>query len=121
MEDTHSSQRDFAYETTNFSNTETNYYAALANHDEFEDEEHIHSSGSNVHYEITAVGAGVGGGFDHTSDLHVMNYKQAMQTKDKNKWKKAVEEEIKSFEKHGVFKPVKRKDVPATAKIVTST
>ena len=70
-----------AYETTNFSVTESNYYAALATHDKFDTNEHTHSSGSNVHFEITAVGAGVEGGFDHTSDLHVMNYTQAMQTK----------------------------------------
>ena len=43
---------------------------------------------------MTAVGAGVGGDFDHTLDICVMNYKQAMLGKDKNKWKKAVDEEI---------------------------
>ena len=50
-----------------------------------------------------------------------MKYNQAMASKDKNKWKDSVKEELASFEKHGVFKPIKRKNVPPNAKIVTST
>ena len=44
--------------------------------------------------EFTLVGAGFGGGFAHTSELAVMNYKQAMKTSDKDKWRQAVEDEI---------------------------
>jgi hypothetical protein len=37
--------------------------------------------------EFGCVGAGLGGGFLHTQELHVMKCKQAMQSKDKEKWK----------------------------------
>ena len=53
--------------------------------------------------------------------LHVMIYQQAMSTKEVPKWKEAVKKDIKSFQKHGVFKPVTRKDIPSNAKIVIST
>ena len=39
------------------------------------------------------MGAGLGGGFDNTTELHAINYKTAMKTPDKDKWKRAVEEE----------------------------
>ena len=68
-----------------------------------------------------AVGAGVGGGFDHTSELNVMNYHEAMNSPDKNKWLEAIDKELENFEKHQVFKPVKRDTVPSNAKIVTTT
>ena len=35
----------------------------------------------------------MGGGFDNTTELHAINYKTAMKTPDKDKWKRAVEEE----------------------------
>ena len=50
-----------------------------------------------------------------------MKYKDAMETKDKVKWKQTVKEEYDSFVKHKVFKPVKRKDVPKYAKVMTTT
>jgi len=37
--------------------------------------------------EFQLVGAGIGGGFDHTSELSVMNFRQAMKTPDKDNWK----------------------------------
>jgi hypothetical protein len=43
--------------------------------------------------EIACVGAGLGGGFEHTTELHVMKYDAAMKTADANSWKMAVEEE----------------------------
>jgi hypothetical protein len=43
----------------------------------------------------------VGGGFENTKELHVMKYKQAMKSKDKDMWDEAVFEEhkrmVKSF------------------------
>ena len=36
--------------------------------------------------EFAMVGAGIGGGFGSTTELHVMKYKQAMHTKDKEHW-----------------------------------
>ena len=41
--------------------------------------------------EIADVGAGFGGGFDHTSKLKVMKFKEAMNGQDSNKWKEDIE------------------------------
>ena len=43
--------------------------------------------------ELACIGAGIGGGFNNTAELHVMKYNQAMQTPDRDKWKKAVQDE----------------------------
>ncbi len=71
--------------------------------------------------ELACVGAGVGGGFEHTTELHVMKYSEAMATKDAPKWKKSVEEEAECMEKNNVWVPVSKEDVPKDAKILTST
>lgn len=72
------------YENTNILTTaESNYYKILSDFDDFDDELTT-SCGADICHEIATVGAGVGGGFDHTSDLHVMKYDQAMKSKDKN-------------------------------------
>lgn len=71
--------------------------------------------------ELQCVGAGVGGGFDHTDELRVMNYKQAMASKDADKWNEEVKNEYERFEKYKVFTPVKRADLEAGAKILTTT
>ena len=62
--------------------------------------------------EIAAVGAGVGGGFTHTSELHVMNYNQAMESEDVEEWKKEVDNEHKCMIEHGVWTPKKKYDIP---------
>jgi len=36
--------------------------------------------------ELACVGAGLGGGYENTMELHVMNYKVAMKMADKSKW-----------------------------------
>jgi hypothetical protein len=54
--------------------------------------------------EYNLVGAGVGGGFVNTKELHVMKYKQAMATQDQASWTKAVQEEHERMVHHGVFK-----------------
>ncbi len=43
--------------------------------------------------EFGLVGAGIGGGFVNTSELHVMKFNEAMLTGDKKEWNKAVEKE----------------------------
>ena len=43
--------------------------------------------------EIYLVGAGMGGGFINTQELHVMEYKEAMAGADADKWSEAVMEE----------------------------
>ena len=54
--------------------------------------------------ELGCVGAGVGSGFDHTSELHVMKFKQAMKSADKENWEKAVNEEHERMVKHKVWR-----------------
>jgi hypothetical protein len=75
----------------------------------------------NEFTELGLVGAGIGGGFNHTSELKVMKYKDAIKGPDKKEWEKAVEEEHRKFEKYGVLKAVKIEDVPKSAKVMTTT
>ena len=42
--------------------------------------------------EFACIGAGVGGGFKSTEELHVMKYDEAMAGPDKDKWKQAVKQ-----------------------------
>ena len=71
--------------------------------------------------EFGFVGAGLGGGFAHTSELHLMKYDEAMSKPDKDKWKKGVEEELQRMLKSKVFKAVPKSKVPPGAKILTLT
>lgn len=51
-------------------------------------------------YEIAMVGAGIGGGFTHSSELNVLNYKKAMKSTDMDelaKWIKGMDEEHARF------------------------
>ena len=52
----------------------------------FNDDEVACTAGANVDYEIAVMSVGVSGGFNHTSELKVLNYDQAMATIDKDKW-----------------------------------
>lgn len=67
------------------------------------------------------VGAGIGGGFTNTNELHVLKYNQAMSSPDSVKWKEAVKDEYDKMIKYGVFEPVKRSDIPSNTMILTST
>ena len=70
--------------------------------------------------EIQAVGAGIGGGFTHTSKLVPMKYDEAM-AKDPTGWGKAVTEEYQRMKDHKVFKEVPLLEVPKGSKILSST
>ena len=74
-----------------------------------------------VRDEIAGIGAGIGGGFSNTKELHVMKYDEALQQPDCEHWVQAVKEEHDRFIKYDVFKPVKKSEVPATAKVLTTT
>jgi hypothetical protein len=54
--------------------------------------------------ELVLVGAGVGGGFENTQELHIVKYNEAMKTADKNKWEKEVEEEHECMVKCKLWK-----------------
>jgi hypothetical protein len=71
--------------------------------------------------EIECVGAGIGGGFEHTTELHVMKFDAAMKSRDAAHWKKSVEEEYSRMEDNEVWSPVPKSVVPQDAKILTST
>ena len=75
----------------------------------------------NDEIEYLGVGAGIGGGFEHTEELKPMKYKEAMATKDKVQWQKAVDEEHKRMVKHKVWEAVLRKDLPQAEKIISTT
>ena len=70
--------------------------------------------------EISAVGAGIGGGFQHTSELKPMKYEEAMKV-DPVGWSKAVDEEYNRMQEHGVFEAVPKSEVPKGSKILSST
>jgi hypothetical protein len=71
--------------------------------------------------ETALVGAGVGGGFDHTDELRVMNYREAMKSPDADEWKEEIKNEFERFQKYNVFTPVKKSDLPDDAKVLTTT
>lgn len=71
--------------------------------------------------EIACVGAGIGGGFNHTSELHVMKYDQAMASPDRDEWNKAVEAEHENLKHYNVFKPVLKSELPKGTKVIKST
>ena len=70
--------------------------------------------------EAMYVGAGIGGGFQHTSELIPMKYHEAM-IKDPKGWGDAMLKEHERMKKHGVFQPIKKDQVPKNAKILTSS
>jgi iron only hydrogenase large subunit-like protein len=72
-------------------NAEKNYYECLT-----------------VSEEMACVGAGVGGGFENTAELHVMKYDTAMKTRDAAQWKKAVEDEHDRMVENDVWTPVNK-------------
>jgi hypothetical protein len=71
--------------------------------------------------EIACVGAGLGGGFKYTTELHVMKYDEAMRTPDVAEWNQAVEDEHQRMIDNKVWMPVPKAEVPEDAKILTST
>lgn len=79
------------------------------------------SAGRSNEDELGCVRARLGGSFDHTSELHVMKFKKAMRSADKEHWVMAVDEEHYWMWKHKVWEPVKHKDILADAKVLTSS
>ncbi len=70
--------------------------------------------------EFANLGAGVGGGFDNTKELKVMNYKEAINGPDGVHWKAEVENEYQQMLTNKVFEVVLRKDLPTGTKIIDS-
>jgi Reverse transcriptase (RNA-dependent DNA polymerase) len=72
-------------------------------------------------FEMGLMGAGVGGGFINTQELHVVKYNQAMKGPDKTQWEVAMKEEYNRMIKNKVWKAVPRASVPKEATILSST
>jgi hypothetical protein len=70
--------------------------------------------------EMICVGAGLGGGFVNTNELHVMKYEEAMAS-DKKGWQAAVKEEHERMKTNSVFVETPRTNVPKGAKILSTT
>ena len=70
--------------------------------------------------EIAAVAAELSGRFDHSSELNVMNFKEAMNRQDSNKWIKEVNNEHKRMAMNSVWEPFDKKDLPEGTKVITS-
>jgi hypothetical protein len=69
--------------------------------------------GSVFKPDISCVGAGLGGGFSDTSELHVMKYDEAMHMadpKDVEEWHDAVAEEKNRMDEHKVWEAVPMTD-----------
>jgi hypothetical protein len=92
-----------------------------------EAEEHYYETMKELHEteliegEVCCVGAGLGGGFENTNELKVMKFKEAMKGNDAAKWQMAVDDEHGRMTKHSVWQAILRRDLPAAAKILTST
>jgi hypothetical protein len=67
------------------------------------------------------IGAALGGGFENTTELHVMNYKEAMESDDKEKWLVDMKEEHERMVKNKVWKAIPPSEVPKGKKIILST
>jgi hypothetical protein len=70
--------------------------------------------------ETALIGAGVGGGVRHTSELKVLNYKKAMRSPDADEWQKEVRNEKARFDKYNAL-TAPRSLLPKGAKVLTTT
>ena len=100
--------------------TMQNYFACL---DEYDDEEvMLMTEVSNMAIdEISCVGAGLGGGFDNTSELRVMKYEEAINGPDGEAWKAEVEKEHGRMVKNKAWVAVDKADLPPGTIPIDST
>ncbi|MGL5935252.1 MAG: reverse transcriptase domain-containing protein, partial [Cetobacterium sp.] len=77
--------------------------------------------GAFGHDEICMVGAGLGGGFINTQELHVMKFEEAMAGPEADKWEVAVDKEHSRMVKSEVFKATPIADLPEGATVLTET
>jgi hypothetical protein len=77
--------------------------------------EQLNDSADEVHL----IGA-TGEGFTHTTELHVMNYKQAMQSADAAAWQVEVDKEHDCMIKNDVWEVLPKSAVPEGTRILKS-
>jgi hypothetical protein len=73
------------------SQPEYNFYSVMTQLDEDVRELAYMSMVKGVEYAL--IGAALASGFDNTTELHVMNYREAMASAEKDKWVAAMDEE----------------------------
>ena len=67
------------------------------------------------------VKAGIGSGFNNSSEIHVMSYKQEIQSKNAYKWKEEVEKEYQRMVEHSLWTAIKISKVPKGAILIMKT
>ena len=70
-------------------------------------------------FETALIGA-TGEGFSHTTELRVMNYKQAMASADSAAWQAEVDKEHERMVKNDVWEVLPKKSIPPGTKILKS-
>jgi hypothetical protein len=70
--------------------------------------------------EFVNVGAGIGGGFENTKEIKVMNYKEVVNLADGVQWQAEVENKYQQMVANKVFEVVLRNDLQAGTKIIDS-
>ena len=96
-----------------------NYYACLAEIDHEEMEQNLNVT--NCYIEYANIGAGIGGGFEHTSELRPMKYHQAINGPRGKEWKAEIENEHARMVKNDVLNAVPREKLPKGTKTIDST
>jgi hypothetical protein len=71
--------------------------------------------------EAAFVGMGIGGGFGTTQELHVLDYKQAVLSRDRREWEEAINEEHQRMMQHDVFVAVPKPSVPLGNRVIDTT
>ena len=72
---------------------DSNYYSILNDNEDENDDEYSVVQDACVRQEIANVRARIRGGYHYSSELRVLNYKQAMASKEKEKWKNEIKKE----------------------------
>ena len=85
------------------------YYACLAEVDYDEMEQNLNATNCCIEY--ANIGAGIGGGFEHTSDLRSMKYHQAINGPKEKEWKEKIKMNTQMV-KNDVLKAVPREELP---------
>ena len=70
--------------------------------------------------EFCVVGAGIGGGFEHTAELKMLKLDEAVNSVNKKNWYQTIEEEYERFEENKCFEEVSVNKVKPGTKIITS-
>jgi hypothetical protein len=104
-----------ATEVNDAENLVTNYYEVLGIDENKVKALKMHNDCVSKYINI---GAGIGGGFMNTNKLHMMNYHEAINGPNSEFFKAEVRKEHQRMVASGVFKKVKRIELPSEIKII---